>query len=86
VSSEIKLMKRLLIIPMTTWFRKPVPTFRDRHAEDMIAPTAPRRKGRPINTSGAGRIGRVAGKGRVTGSLRCIILLPHFRQPPAVPI
>jgi len=28
----------------------------------------------------------VPGKGRVTGSLRCIILLPHFRQPPAVPI
>jgi hypothetical protein len=43
------LIERLLITPRRSSFETDVPC-RDRHATDMIAPTAAGRKGRSINT------------------------------------
>jgi hypothetical protein len=78
---------------MTILFRRPIPKTDnrfalrgplglDRHAGDMIAPTAPCRKGRSTNTSGVGDPPQTRKK-TGHGIVRPILLLPHFRQPPA---
>jgi len=69
VSSEIVLMEHLLITLRRSCSGRLSPTFRDRHATDMIAPTAVGCKSHPINTSKGLRFCRTPAKGRVTGSL-----------------